>query len=75
MRNLDLYLVVQAFGFLNFFIWTGNGWFTFKETPFFKWKKGPATATPSSSETATPKPATETEVSKETKPMPESTQL
>jgi hypothetical protein len=28
-----------AFGFLNAFLWTSNGWFTFKETPWFRDRK------------------------------------
>ncbi|XP_062522625.1 synaptophysin-like [Corticium candelabrum] len=37
--NYSGIVAAVCFGFLNFFLWAGNVWFTFKETPFFKWKK------------------------------------
>ena len=26
---------LQLFGFINFFLWAGNCWFVFKETPWY----------------------------------------
>ena len=32
-------LIFQVFGFLNFFVWGGNLWFLFKETPWHSPKR------------------------------------
>lgn len=31
---------LQLFGFINFFLWAGNCWFVFKETPWHGQEQG-----------------------------------
>lgn len=35
-----LLLSLQLFGFINFFLWAGNCWFVFKETPWHGQEQG-----------------------------------
>jgi hypothetical protein len=35
-KNYCLHFLLQIFGFLNFFIWTVNLWFLYKETSWFQ---------------------------------------
>ena len=35
-KNYCLHFLLQIFGFLNFFLWTVNLWFLYKETSWFQ---------------------------------------